>query len=413
MITKQLNNITWADLELLKEIGREEDDRIEYKAAFSGGADYLALGDKQRQDANVAIAKEVVAFLNGRGGDVLIGVKEASNSHPKIEDFSLVANADEVASRLAASLSALIEPAQFLVNLRVIKPDDGGTSGVIVIRAPASLRAPHRVTKDKECYVRRGSRSTPMPMDEIQDMVLGRTMRRDARLAILESSFEKMKHGRCSVYRLPELRLHTKIALISATDIQVSLEKNLLSSLNFSRGQYVIGQSVESNDVALRGMGGRWQPVPGGVEVAYHDKTGNGYLCGSKTVTRDGYFSAEFATNGAVFESTDGKNSVYAEWVIGFIMNYLECVSIIHQSDPSTFPAFLRAGIFCSGDIYIADSFDFGPYRCRFDDGFVEISNLEIQDVESLISLSSLIVRDVLAASRFDLRGAARLNLTQ
>lgn len=156
MIPKALTEIEWADLEALKESGREESDTIEFKGSFSGGgSDFLALTESQREKAVKGIAREVIAFLNGRGGDIIVGAEEADNAHPSIKEFRLLANVSATADRLAQALSATIEPYQAVLGVRAIRPETGD-NGVILLRAPASLRAPHRYTRDRECYIRRG-----------------------------------------------------------------------------------------------------------------------------------------------------------------------------------------------------------------------------------------------------------------
>jgi hypothetical protein len=45
---------------------------------------------------------------------------------------------------------------------------------VVVFLTPASPSAPHRLTSDKQAYIRRGASSVPMDMRQIQDLTLGR-----------------------------------------------------------------------------------------------------------------------------------------------------------------------------------------------------------------------------------------------
>ena len=124
MIPKPLNEITWSDIEALRDSGREEDDMIEYKGSFSGGADFLAFNENQRNKAVDNIAKEAIAFLNGRGGDIIIGAKEAANDHPKIEAITPIANVDATADRLGQALAALIEPTQSVLGVRAVRQSE-------------------------------------------------------------------------------------------------------------------------------------------------------------------------------------------------------------------------------------------------------------------------------------------------
>ena len=159
MIPKPLNEIEWSDIEALKDSGREEDDTIEFKGSFKGGSDFLAFNEKQQAEAVDSIAKEVIAFLNGRGGDVIIGASEFKNDHPKIEVLTPLQSVNATADRLAQSLAALIEPAQTVLGVRAIKQSGPDVEGIIVVRAPSSLRAPHRSKRTKNCL--RGAVGSP------------------------------------------------------------------------------------------------------------------------------------------------------------------------------------------------------------------------------------------------------------
>ena len=150
MIPKPLGEITWSDILALQESGREEDDTIEYKESLAGGLDYQALSSGQKDKARDTIAKEVIAFLNGRGGDIVIGVQEGDNDLPKIKAITPLQNVDKTVGSLADSLAAIIEPRQAILAIRAIREHNDDTEGVIIIRAPSSLRAPHRSTQTKE-----------------------------------------------------------------------------------------------------------------------------------------------------------------------------------------------------------------------------------------------------------------------
>src|ERR1044072_4163430 len=133
MIPADLAAIAWADIESLVAAGREEDDTIEYKAQFKGGRDYLALNDKGKEQALDAVAREAIAFLNTRGGDVIIGIKEAGGARPRAAEITPVEHAPESVERLAGGLSAVIEPTQTNISVRAVSDPAASTAGVIVI----------------------------------------------------------------------------------------------------------------------------------------------------------------------------------------------------------------------------------------------------------------------------------------
>ena len=152
MIPKPLNEIEWSDLETLRDSGREEDDMLEFKQAFSveeNGietlhTDYTALNKNQRKKANASIAKHVISFLNGRGGDLILGIQEVSNENPVIKGITPLQNVIESSDRLGRAMAEIIEPHQTALSIRpVLSPVNDG-SGILVLRASSSLRAPHR-----------------------------------------------------------------------------------------------------------------------------------------------------------------------------------------------------------------------------------------------------------------------------
>lgn len=148
MIPKPLNEIEWSDIVALKDDGRQEDDMLEFKQAFSveeNGtdtfhSDYRALNKNQRKKANASIAKHVIAFLNGRGGDLILGVQEEGNENPIIKGFTLLQNVNETSDRLGRAMAEIVEPHQTALSIwPVLSPENDG-SGILVLRASPSLR---------------------------------------------------------------------------------------------------------------------------------------------------------------------------------------------------------------------------------------------------------------------------------
>jgi hypothetical protein len=75
-------------------LGKAESDRLEFKEA-----------EALRRPAN--IAREVVGFLNAKGGEIWIGVKE---EHEKAVDFQRIADVEQARSALLNHLIDTIEP---------------------------------------------------------------------------------------------------------------------------------------------------------------------------------------------------------------------------------------------------------------------------------------------------------------
>ena len=165
------------------------------------------------------------------------------------------------AERLSRSLSAVIEPAQTNVSLRPLEDPKRPNRGIIVIRVQASLRAPHRSTRSKECYTRRGTESVPMAMDEIQDLTLFRTMLRQEREELLSRQFEDFEDGRIDHIWLAAEIAHFRVVVLPFVDKQMKLESEILSALALMMCQFtflaIVGVStmISPSEVSA-GVGG-------------------------------------------------------------------------------------------------------------------------------------------------------------
>lgn len=358
MIPKPLNEIEWSDLEALKDSGREEDDTIEFKASFSGGSDFLVFSDAQRAKAIEGVAREAVAFLNGRGGDIVIGVREDGNEHPKIEEISPVANIDQTVDRLAQSLAALIEPTQSVLGLRAIRKTVGDSEGVIVVRCPSSLRAPHRFKPTKECYVRRGRSSVPMPMDEVQDVTLTQSMRRSERLALVDEQFEKMAVGFVARHQLPSPRFHVRAVYVPFAVGEVELADETLSA--FQSGNpllYCLGQSI-SNDVVFRPLGHQWAHKLRGrsKEYFWQEKENTGIVQFDfieKSILTRLIMKTEFAHCRDLNRHNHGDSDLNTPvlWLIGYLANTILSFQNVLTLHPEFFPGIIRVAIVQEGEM--------------------------------------------------------------
>lgn len=323
MIPKPLNEIEWSDIEALRDSGREEDDTIEFKGSFSGGADFLAFNDKQRNDAVDGIAKEVIAFLNGRGGDVVIGAKEFKNEHPKIESLTPVQNVVQTVDRLAQALAAAIEPVQSVLALRAIPSPAGDGTGVIVLRAQSSVRAPHRSRRSKECYVRRGRESVPMPMDEVQDIVLNRAMRRNELNEILNKQFFDIKHSRIGLRSLNVDRSHIRMCYIPDNIEQNDLDSDTLRDFFGHTPQVSNGKNSIRNEIAFEGLSRLWRPQLRGKFVESFGEYGRDFIYSKKAINRNMLMMSEFAIRHEYEQQGVARKVVHYDWIVGFFANSL------------------------------------------------------------------------------------------
>lgn len=399
MIPKPLNEIEWSDIEALRDSGREEDDTIEYKGSFSGGSDFLAFNENQQKAAVDGIAKEALAFLNGRGGDVVIGVAEFKNDHPKIEKIIPLNNVIATADRLAQALAALIEPAQTVLTIRAIRQSDGNSDGVMIVRCPASLRAPHRSKRTKECYIRRGRESVPMPMDEIQDASVQRNLTRQERSSELERLFHGMIEGIVRRERLAGTRLHARIALLPFAQATFEIPENFLNTIAQSLPRLTDGGGEARIDDVFFRVNRIWRPVLRGKAQTNHTDEGRGDFM--ELVGR------EFRANGAaIYDAawrighnnggTEIHEIVPIRTMVEFIATALWQMRSLVNGLPASLPAVLELRTLAEGSIKFGmDSR--GRDLISLVPGVTQMASFEVTSLEAFDDALSQMQRDLYA----------------
>ena len=356
MIPKPLSEIGWADIEALRDSGREEDDTIEFKESFSGGSDYLEFNDSRRAKAIEGIAREAVAFLNGRGGDIIIGVREAANDHPKIEEITPVQNIDQTVDRLSQSLAALIEPTQTVLQLRAVRNGEGQSEGIIIVRCPPSLRAPHRFTPTKECYVRRGRSSVPMPMDEVQDLSVLKNSWRAQRLADVERLFDQFEEGTVRRETAAGDRFQLRMVYVPVSKQQIDLSDETLREIFSQRAEAFDKHGLAKIDDSFLRLG-LWRPVLRGRAQVNLEGGADQDLCEliGRELREDGslIFDASWRISAVPLGGSGKRHSVKGPWIVDFFVN---CLWSIHQMLiflPMYIPGYLVVRINVVGSIEI------------------------------------------------------------
>ena len=353
MITKQLFEIGWDDILALIRVEREEDDTIEFKSGFSSGADFTVFNDKAQREAVDTLLSEVLAFLNTRGGDLVIGIAEAPD-RAVAAAATPVPNVSEVADRLARSFAALIEPAQTSVHLRAIVDPGDPTQGLIVIRVQASLRAPHRSKRTRQCYVRRGNESVPMAMDEIQELTVYRTELRRERQTLLTEQFSDFVIGRSEHRSLPPPIFHVRLVYLPFVDLSLEIGDPELRCLSRRECTYFRADGTQlQNNVALGPLIGGWKPMLRGRRndsfVVRSDDAG--LKLASVRLKSRGILTHEFATQ---YRSKSGVATVHWSWLLGFFAQAAKQLEQLLKIHPSLLPGTLRAGIRSEGDVNLA-----------------------------------------------------------
>jgi hypothetical protein len=397
VIPRPLDQIEWTDLEALKDSGREESDTIEYKASFSGGSDYLSFNENQRDKAIRGVAREVIAFLNGRGGDVVIGAEEEDNENSRVRAFKPIPNVSAVADRLAQSLSAVIEPYQSIVGVRAIR-NGADDEGVIVVRAPQSLRAPHRLTKDKECYIRRGKESVPMPMDEVQDLTVRRTDLRRERLEALEQQMLELTTETVGRSKLSLHRFHIRLMYLPFSAQEISIDETVKSALRGSNPMLQLGDKTEKNDVAFGNLGHDWRPILRGARIeqltdqAWND---HDFMYCAKSIRSDGLLISDFACRATLDERGESAPGFHVAWVAGFLANTLQSFANVVTRRPAMQGGILRLGMSCAGSISMGYGEGMWNRRVVFPPGILSVPDCEVFDAPSIKNVFELFQLDI------------------
>lgn len=407
MIPKELNQIEWSDLVALQTEERLEDDMLEYKQAFSvedNGVeilytDYTALTKNQRKKANASIAKHIIAFLNGRGGDLILGVQEASNENLVIKAFTPLQNLNETGDRLGRAMAEIVEPHQTALSIRpVLSPENDG-SGILVLRASSSLRAPHRSAVSKDCYVRRGKESVPMPMDEVHEMAVQRYSWRADRINLIERLYDRFADGWVRRAQASGPRFQVKLIFVPTLTQQVSLDDQTVSNIFSQRPQVSDAQGPVNIENIFQRLG-LWRPVlRGKAQTNLHDD-GVGYFLEllGREIRESGsiVFDAAWRHPHLIGTGTEIKMVVPVQWVIDFIAHCLWSIREFAVSRPSTLPGFLVLRTNCVGPMYLG--LDSRGYNLTpLSNDITEIEPFEMSEIEDIDQIFIQLQRDIYA----------------
>jgi hypothetical protein len=154
MISKTVHEIDLGILQALIDEPVPEGKTIEYKREMPGKG-----GDA------VPFLAAVSSFANTAGGDLLIGV-EAKDGLPKGLPGMEVGDLDQELLRLEQLMATCLEPRLRGVGIQPVKVAEGRY--VLVVRAPRSWVAPHRVGKNDKFYGRNSAGKYPLDVGELR-----------------------------------------------------------------------------------------------------------------------------------------------------------------------------------------------------------------------------------------------------
>lgn len=166
-IKKPIGEISEPDLQNLITEQEAESRAIDYKVILNLDV------DKGRED----FRKDVAAFANSAGGDLVIGMRDENGIPVDLSGFSLGSSSQEqYRLRLLDILQSRIKPRIQGVEIRPLQL--ANKEWAAIVRVPRSFARPHQVeigNKDFQFWFRHDGGNQRMDIDEIRDSILGTT----------------------------------------------------------------------------------------------------------------------------------------------------------------------------------------------------------------------------------------------
>ncbi|HTR85318.1 MAG TPA: ATP-binding protein [Reyranella sp.] len=177
-----MNSIDAAYLIGLPSHGPSESRRVEYKSQFRD--------DKKNGLDRDTFRKDVSAFANTEGGDLVIGVVEKGGSPVSVLGVEL---ADGLSAHQTKEMldQVLLDLQPRLTGYQIIHQEVSAGRHVFLVRVPQSFRAPHSIGSGKGFYYRTNSGRDPMNVDQVREAFLNS--------AGLESQLEAFRNKRVSL----------------------------------------------------------------------------------------------------------------------------------------------------------------------------------------------------------------------
>lgn len=176
LFSNPLNQLVYSDVLELIEARAIESQTIEFKSDLQvkDGSKHPWHTGTRKIDANSRddILKEIVAFANAEGGNVVLGMAESKDGEKRAQKDLPLPDCILLADRLRQLSETYIEPPLPRIEWRGLPKTEADNAGVVLARVPPSRLAPHRVKATGEFYLRHGENSLPMTIRDIHDSVL-------------------------------------------------------------------------------------------------------------------------------------------------------------------------------------------------------------------------------------------------
>jgi hypothetical protein len=164
LTSQQVSKLDYDGLKAFLERQIVEGHHLDYKRALTDGSD---------EKRNREFLKDVVAFANANGGDLLIGVKEPAEGVSADDQMAGVEGGEDLARDLErlTSSGAIDSRIPGLLVQPVLLPS---SRWVVVVHIPPSSARPHVVNYKKQTYLmqRHSESNQPMTSFDIREAVL-------------------------------------------------------------------------------------------------------------------------------------------------------------------------------------------------------------------------------------------------
>lgn len=163
LTTQQLNFLDEFKLRAFLELRIPEGLYLDYKVALSGTSD---------KDSKREFLKDVTAFANAAGGQIVLGAKEPADGQSVEEALVGIECAEAIAQDLERLCSTSIDPR--IPGLGFFRVSLASGKSCLIINVPPSLSRPHMVDHagHRSFYVRHYESSFPMTTHELREAVL-------------------------------------------------------------------------------------------------------------------------------------------------------------------------------------------------------------------------------------------------
>lgn len=159
MFNKNIDNLTFEDVEWLIKNKVTEDQRLEYKQKMWGNSE----ADKKE------MLKDIVSMANGYGGYIIVGMEEGDKGEAKaLHD---IPDIETKRDSILSSVFANTQPRITSIKIKELVKD---AKQIFIISIPNSFKKPHMITFAgiNQFWVRHDRQKMPMSIDEIQGSII-------------------------------------------------------------------------------------------------------------------------------------------------------------------------------------------------------------------------------------------------